>query len=62
MIDPRNVVRLNRNMTKAQNDSALRDFQPYHKPNRARRWVWSAVIVATVAMWTVAALMVWWLL
>jgi len=47
-------------MTRALNDTALRDFQPHSKPNRARRWVWSAVIVATVAMWAVAPLIVWW--
>jgi len=59
MTDPKNVVRLNRNMTKALNDSALRDFQPYHKPDPARRWVWSAVSAVTVAAWSAA---LWWLL
>jgi len=59
MTDPKNVVRLNRNMTKALSDSALRDFQPYHKPDLARRWVWSAVAAVTVAAWSAA---LWWLL
>jgi len=45
-------------MAKAQNDSALRDFQPYHKPNHARRWVWLLVAAVTVAAWSVA---LWWM-
>lgn len=59
MDDPRHVNRLRENMTRAMNDAALRDFQPYHKPDPARRWVWSAVAAVTVAAWSAA---LWWLL
>ena len=59
MDDPRNVNRLRKNVTRANNDAALRDFQPYHKPDHARRLVWLIVAAVTVAAWSAA---IWWLL